>query len=59
MEEEFMGKIVAIGGVTPPLTIDSIDEEIIRLTKKKNPKILYVPTAGGDDPNYCKLFKRI
>lgn len=54
-----MGKIVAIGGITPPLTLDLIDEEIIRLTNKKNPKILYVPTAGGDDPNYCEFFKGI
>jgi dipeptidase E len=59
MEAGFMGKIVAIGGVTPPLTLDLIDEEIIRLTKKKNPKVLYVPTAGGDDLDYCKFFKGI
>jgi dipeptidase E len=54
-----MGKIVAIGGVTPPLNLDKIDEEIIRLTGKKNPKVLYVPTAGGDDLGYCEMFKGI
>ena len=54
-----MGKIVAIGGITPPLTLDLIDEEIIRLTNKKNPKILYIPTAGGDDLNYCEFFRGI
>jgi dipeptidase E len=54
-----MGKIVGIGGVTPPSTLDLIDEEIIRLTKKKNPKVLYIPTAGGDNLDYCKLFKSI
>ena len=59
MWDDFMGKIVAIGGVTPPLTLDLIDAEIIRLTNKKNPKILYVPTAGGDDLNYCEFFKGI
>lgn len=54
-----MGKIVAIGGVTPHSTLDLIDEEIIRLTRKKNPKILYVPTAGGDNLDYCEFFKGI
>lgn len=54
-----MGKIVAIGGVTPPSTLDLIDEEIIRLTNKKSPKVLYIPTAGGDDLEYCKFFKGI
>jgi dipeptidase E len=59
MEDGFMGKIVAIGGVTPPLTLDLIDEEIIRLTGKKNPKVLYIPTAGGDNLDYCEFFKGI
>ena len=54
-----MGKIVAIGGVTPPSTLDLIDEEIIRLANKKSPKVLYIPTAGGDDLEYCKFFKGI
>lgn len=54
-----MGKIVVIGGVTPPSTLDLIDEEIIRLTRKKNPKILYVPTAGGDNLDCCEFFKGI
>lgn len=54
-----MGKIVAIGGVTPPSTLDLIDKEIIKLAEKKNPKVLYVPTAGGDNLDYCKFFKGI
>lgn len=54
-----MGKIVAIGGVTPPSTLDLIDEEIIKLTNKKSPKVLYIPTAGGDDLGYCNFFKGI
>jgi dipeptidase E len=54
-----VGKIVTIGGVTPPLSLDLIDEEIIRLTQKKNPKVLYLPTAGGDDLGYCDFFKSI
>jgi dipeptidase E len=59
MEDGLMVKIVAIGGVTPPLTLDLIDEEIIRLTGKKTPKVLYVPTAGGDNLDYCEFFKGI
>lgn len=54
-----MGKIVGIGGVTPPLTLYLIDKEIIALTSKKNPKVLYVPTAGGDNLGYCDFFKSI
>ncbi|SCL83896.1 Type 1 glutamine amidotransferase-like domain-containing protein [Sporanaerobacter sp. PP17-6a] len=54
-----MGKFVLIGGVTPPLSLDIIDEEIIRLTDNKKPKVLYVPTAGGDDPDYCDFFRGI
>lgn len=38
-----MGKIVAIGGVNPPTSLDLIDKEIIKLTNKKYPKTLYVP----------------
>jgi dipeptidase E len=59
MEDDSMGKLVLIGGVTPPSSLDLIDEEIIRLTKKKNPKILYVPTAGEDDLYYCNFFRGI
>lgn len=54
-----MGKIVAIGGITPPLTLDSIDEEVIKLTKKTNPKVLYIPAAGGDDIRYCEFFRSL
>lgn len=54
-----MKKIVMIGGVDPNTTLDSIDEEIIRLTNKKEPKILFVPTASGDDHRYCDRYKAI
>lgn len=52
-----MGKIVAIGGVTRPHSLDSIDYEIIRLTGKKNARVLYIPTAGGDDLRNFDLFR--
>lgn len=54
-----MGKIVTIGGVTPPSSLDLIDEEIIKLTNKKYPRILYVPTAGGDNLGYCEFYRGI
>src|SRR5271170_3341968 len=47
--------IVAIGGGnirtrgTAP-----IDREIIRLSNKKNPKLLFVPTASSDSERYWK-----
>lgn len=54
-----MGKIVAIGGVTPPSSLDLIDEEIIKLTNKDCPKMLYVPTVGGDNLGYCEFYRGI
>ena len=49
------GTIVAIGGGeirtrgTAP-----IDREIIRLSNKKNPKLLFIPTASSDSEKYWK-----
>jgi hypothetical protein len=54
-----MGKIVTIGEVNPPSSLDLIDKEIIKLTNKKYPKILYVPTAGGDNLGYCDFYREI
>lgn len=54
-----MGRIVAIGGGSigfegPPQTT-KIDKEIIRLTKKKKPRLLFIPTASGDAPGYVDI----
>jgi dipeptidase E len=53
-------KIVSIGGgriMLPknkvPQTL-SIDEEIIRLTGRKSPRLLFIPTASLDDEAYCE-----
>lgn len=54
-----MRKFVMIGGVDPITNLDSIDEEIIKLTDKISPKILFIPVASGDDENYCKLYRNI
>ncbi|MGV8151495.1 MAG: Type 1 glutamine amidotransferase-like domain-containing protein [Candidatus Nanoarchaeia archaeon] len=56
-------KIVAIGGGEigrPGYKIETrkIDEEIIRLSGKKNPLVLLIPTASGDHPLYFETFKK-
>ena len=53
-----MGKaIVAIGGgeIRTRSTAD-IDREIIRLSNKQHPKILFIPTASSDSERYCGRF---
>jgi dipeptidase E len=53
-----MGKaIVAIGGgeIRTRGTTD-IDREIIRLSNREHPKILFIPTASSDSERYCRRF---
>lgn len=57
-----MGKIVAIGGGEIgrpgyPVETRAIDKEIIRLTGKKHPKLLFLPTASNDNLLYVKVVK--
>ena len=49
--------IVAIGGgeIRTRGTLD-IDREIIRLSNKRRPKIVFIPTASSDSPRYCRRF---
>ena len=52
-----MKKIVAIGGGEIgrpgfPIETTKIDKEIIKLTNKKNPVLLFLPTASGDSEGY-------
>jgi dipeptidase E len=53
------GAIIAIGGGeirrggTP-----AIDREIVRLARKKKPKLLFIPTASSDAPLYCKRIQQ-
>jgi dipeptidase E len=49
--------IVAIGGgeIRTRGTAD-IDREIIRLSNKEHPKILFIPTASSDSERYCRRF---
>ncbi|MDE2038039.1 MAG: Type 1 glutamine amidotransferase-like domain-containing protein [Patescibacteria group bacterium] len=58
-----MKKIVAIGGGeigSPgyPVETAKIDKEIIRLAGKKNPVVLFIPTASSDSPGYYETVRR-
>ncbi|MES2215935.1 MAG: peptidase E [Patescibacteria group bacterium] len=58
-----MKKIVAIGGGeigSPgcPVETTSIDKEVIRLTGKKNPRLLFIPTASSDSLGYLETIQK-
>lgn len=63
-----MGKIIAVGGGEMgrpkdtggfyPLETLPIDKEIIKLSGKKNPKLLFLPTASGDSHGYFEVVKK-
>lgn len=57
-----MKKLVAIGGGhigrLGAVSTTSIDKEIIRLAGKKNPRLLFVPTASDDSESYCEIAKK-
>ncbi len=58
-----MKKIIAIGGGEIgrpgyPVETTLIDKELIRLTGKKNPKLLFIPTASADSEGYYDTVKK-
>lgn len=58
-----MGKIVAIGGGEIgrsgyPIETMSIDKEIIALSGKVHPHLLFIPTASSDNESYADVVKR-
>lgn len=58
-----MQKIIAIGGgeigrTGYPVETTQIDKEIIKLTGKKNPKLLFIPTASSDSEEYIKVVEK-
>jgi dipeptidase E len=58
-----MRKIVAIGGgeiggLASPVETTRIDKKIIRLTGKKNPRMLFIPTASSDSEGYYENAKK-
>lgn len=52
-----MGSIVAIGGgeISKFSTL-LIDREIVRMSKKEDPRVLFIPTASGDEEAYWESF---
>jgi dipeptidase E len=63
-----MTKIIAIGGGEVrepkedgdgfyPTETTAIDQEILRLTEKKNPRLLFIPTASYDSVDYYERMK--
>ena len=58
-----MIKIIAIGGGEIgrpgyPIETTNIDKEIIKLSGKKKPKVLFIPTASSDSKGYCDVFTK-
>ncbi|MEI7801110.1 MAG: peptidase E [Bacteroidota bacterium] len=52
--------IVAIGGGSMiEGATRSIDEHIVKLSGKKNPRALFIPTASSDDPLYWENFQKV
>ena len=58
-----MGKIIAIGGGEigrPGTKIETttIDKEILKLSGRKNPSLLFIPTASNDSESYYNVVKK-
>lgn len=58
-----MRKIIAIGGGEIgrhgyPVETTKIDKEIIRLSGKRHPKLLFIPTASSDAEGYIKTVEK-
>jgi len=58
-----MKKIIAIGGGEIgrpgfPIETTKIDKEIIKLTNKKSPRLLFLPTASGDSESYFQTVEK-
>ena len=63
-----MGKLVCIGGgeiprikngIQLPYETKEIDEEIVRISGKQNPKLLFIGTASSNSFDYFLVFKKI
>jgi dipeptidase E len=56
-------KIIAIGGgkvgrISPTVRTTAIDREIVRLSGRKSPRLLFLPTASDDNDQYCEAIHR-
>jgi len=47
-----------VGGHREPQTL-AIDREIVRLSAKKRPRLLFVPAASEDNSEYCDAIRRL
>lgn len=54
-----MTKFVLIGGKSKDSNINLIEEEIIKLSKKDNPTILFCPYASNNIEKACENFKKL
>lgn len=63
-----MGKLVCIGGgeiprnkngITLPYETEEIDKEIVRLSEKSNPKLLFIGTASSHSEEYFNVIRDI
>ena len=63
-----MGKLICIGGgevprikngIELPYETKEIDEEIVRISNKTNPKLLFIGTASKDSNNYFLAIKKV
>ena len=63
-----MGKLVCIGGgeiprikngIQLPYETKEIDEEIVRISGKQNPKLLFIGTASSNSFDYFLVIKKI
>ena len=62
-DSNYMNKIVTIGGGEIgrpgyPAETTKIDKELIRLTGKKSPTVLFIPTASSDSEGYYETVKK-
>lgn len=61
--QKYMKKIIAVGGGQiggrPGVKIETlgIDKEIVKLSGKSNPKLLFISTASGDAAGYVEMVK--
>lgn len=63
-----MGKLICIGGgeiprikngIELPYETKKIDEEIVRISNKKNPELLFIGTASSHSYDYYLIIKKI
>ena len=52
-----MKKIITIGGGSLKGNLH-INKEIVKLTGKKNPKLLFIPTASSDEARYIEVIEK-